>query len=109
MPRKRSTCGDGGGAQTVKAHPKQIVAADITSLRAEISGEVCAAATRMVQATIEQASTGHYQAMRCLFEMIGLFPATVLPEGPESDSLVGTLLDHLGISRNGESAAGVQD
>ncbi len=65
------------------------------ALRSEISKQVFCAAVRMVNATIELAEQGHYQAMKCLFEMIGLFPAPATPDSPPEDSLAGLLLDRL--------------
>ena len=52
----------------------------------------------MVETTIEQVQNGHYQALKYLFEMIGLYPAAGAQETPPEDSLVKTLLRHLGIS-----------
>jgi len=52
----------------------------------------------MVETTIEQVQNGHYQALKYLFEMIGLYPAVGAPEGSQEDSLARTLLRHLGIS-----------
>jgi len=52
----------------------------------------------MVRTTIEQVQGGHYQALKYLFEMIGLYPATGAQEESQEDSLATTLLRHLGIS-----------
>ena len=70
---------------------------DMVALRSHISNMVCADAVGMVEAAIAQVDDGHYQAMKYLFEMIGLFPATAMPEAPQEDSLAGMLLSRLGI------------
>jgi hypothetical protein len=72
-------------------------AVDIEALRKQISNRVCAAAVGMVSTTIEQVSKGHYQGMKYLFEMVGLFPATATSDNPQEDSLAGMLLGRLGI------------
>jgi hypothetical protein len=41
---------------------------------------------------------GHYLAMKYLFEMIGLFPATASEKMETQDSLAKNLLSHLGIA-----------
>ena len=52
----------------------------------------------MVANTIEQVHQGHYQALKYLFEAIGLFPATATSETRGEDSLATTLLSYLGAS-----------
>jgi len=39
---------------------------------------------------------GQYQAIKYLFEMIGLYPAASQDESPMQESLARTLLDHCG-------------
>ena len=72
--------------------------ADLSKLRRKISELVARNAVSMVQNAIDAVNEGgQYQAMKYLFEMIGLFPASV-SEGPaEQDSLTGVLLEALGI------------
>jgi hypothetical protein len=72
-------------------------AVDMEALRDQIRNQVCAAAAGMVRTTIEQVNDGHYQGMKNLFEMIGLYPATAVPDRPQEDSLAGMLLSRLGI------------
>jgi hypothetical protein len=52
----------------------------------------------MVEATMEEAGKGHYQGMKFLFEMIGLYPVTSMDEAPVQDSLAATLLRRLGLA-----------
>ena len=44
---------------------------------------------------MKEASEGHYLAMKYLFEMVGLCPATTSEEPLEEDSLAKTLLRRL--------------
>lgn len=83
-----------------RKHKPQPIAAepmDKEALRGEISKQVRAAAPGMVSITIKQVNDGHYQAMKYLFEMIGLFPAPAMQDMPQEDSLAGMLLDRLGM------------
>jgi len=74
---------------------------DMEGLRRHISNLVCAGAVDMVKTTVERVNNGQYQAMKYLFEMVGLFPATAVPEAPQEDSLAGMLLSRLGIQNEG--------
>ncbi len=69
---------------------------DLEALRKQIKGLVCKDAVAMVEKIVAQVGDGHYQAMKYLFEMIGLFPATATEEAPQEDSLAGMLLSRLG-------------
>jgi hypothetical protein len=51
----------------------------------------------MVETTMDEVDKGHYLAMKYLFEMVGLCPATSPEEAPEEDSLAKTLLRRLGL------------
>ena len=95
MKRKpgKSQRGSSGRARREVREPLDLVA-----LRQQISSLVCAEALPMVETTIEQVQNGHYQALKHLFEMIGLYPTTGAQEGSQEDSLAKTLLRHLGIS-----------
>ena len=81
--------------------PREGDGPDLMALRQQITNVVCAAALPMVEKTIAEVQSGHYQALKYLFEMIGLYPATGAHETPEEDSLAKTLLRHLGISEEG--------
>jgi len=79
--------------------------ADLAVIREQITNLIANGAVEMVEATIEQVGQGHYQAMKYLFEIVGLFPHTET-EDPEEDSLAGILLRHLKIPERGELAGG---
>jgi hypothetical protein len=70
---------------------------DMEGLRGQISNLVCADAVEMVSTTVDRVKKGQYQAMKYLFEMVGLFPATAVPKTPQEDSLAEMLLSRLGI------------
>jgi hypothetical protein len=78
-------------------------ALDLVELRQQITRLVCAQAVQMVGTTIEQVQNGHYQALKYLFEMIGLYPGADVQEASQEDSLAMRLLRHLGISEEGET------
>ena len=51
----------------------------------------------MVQQAIDAVKEeGQYQAIKYLFDMIGLYPAAAQDESQAQESLARTLLDHLG-------------
>jgi hypothetical protein len=72
-------------------------ATDLTEVRRRITDLVRNNAIEMVQTTIDQVGNGHYQGMKYLFEMIGLYPTIVTAEAPAQDSLAATLLRRLGL------------
>ncbi len=52
----------------------------------------------MVQQAIDAVKEeGQYQAIKYLFEMIGLYPTAAQDESRAQESLARTLLDHLGL------------
>ena len=55
----------------------------------------------MVETTIEQVQNGHYQALKYLFEMSGLYPVVREEEASQGDTLAEILLRHLGVSKEG--------
>src|ERR1700722_10092852 len=71
---------------------------DLRVVGEQITNLVGNRAIEMVEITMDEVDKGHYLAMKYLFEMIGLCPATP-PEGaPEEDSLAKTLLQRLNLS-----------
>jgi hypothetical protein len=74
---------------------KALKQVDLAVVGGQITNLVGNSAVEMVQITMDEVKKGHYLAMKYLFEMIGLCPATT-PEGPlPEDSLAKTLLRRL--------------
>jgi len=72
--------------------------ADLSALRRKISELVAQNAIVMVQNAIDAVNEqGQYQAIKYLFEMVGLYPAEGNEESGVHDSLAHTLLEHLGL------------
>ena len=77
------------------AQKKAMKQVDLAVVRGQITNLVGNRAVKMVTTTMNEVDKGHYLAMKYLFEMIGLCPATA-PEGPlPEDSLAKTLLRRL--------------
>jgi hypothetical protein len=71
---------------------------DLEAVRQKISNRVGSEALGMVETTIAEADKGHFPAMKYLFELIGLYPATEQEVGHAGeDSLARTLLKRLGL------------
>ena len=74
---------------------KALKQVDLSVVREQITNLVGNRAVDMVETTMDEVDKGHYLAMKYLFEMIGLCPATT-PEGAvQEDSLAKTLLRRL--------------
>lgn len=73
-------------------------------LRQQITKLVTDNALAMVDTTIEHVKNGQYQALKYLFEMVGLYPATTDEETPQEDSLAKILMKRLGISEESDPA-----
>jgi hypothetical protein len=78
---------------------------DLGDLRRQITHLVSDEAVDMVKATITQVKDGQYQAMKYLFEMIGVFPSSGPEETSPEDSLARILLNHLGIAAEPASSS----
>jgi hypothetical protein len=72
---------------------------DLEEIRLEIAELVGGRAVEMVEITIGEAESGHYAAMKYLFEIIGLYPVTAHAEPSSPDSLAQTLLRRLALQR----------
>jgi hypothetical protein len=71
---------------------------DLADLRQRITGMVAQNAVAMVQCAIDAVQEeGQYQAIKYLFEMIGLYPVAPGSEDIKPDSLTETLLKRLGL------------
>ena len=69
---------------------------DIPALRQKITDLVAQNAVAMVQCAIDSVrEEGHYQAIKYLFEMIGLYPASAANEDVKQDSLAEILMKQL--------------
>lgn len=74
----------------------QPAAIDKDELRRQIDGLVMRCGLEMVQETINQVNEGHYQALKYLFEMIGLYPDPAVSEEAD-DSVALQLLKRFGL------------
>ncbi|HXF15254.1 MAG TPA: hypothetical protein VN517_19050 [Terriglobales bacterium] len=74
-------------------------AEELSDLRRKISDLVARNAVPMVQQAIDAVrEEGQYQAIKYLFEMIGLYPAVAQEDSESQDSLAHVLLEQLGLS-----------
>lgn len=81
-----------------KRPPAAAAGTDISALRRQITDLVTQNAVAMVQHAIDAVNEeGQYQAIKYLFEMIGLYPAAAGNDSQGEDSLVKTLLHCLGL------------
>lgn len=82
------------GTRTRNASPPL----ELADLRRKITELVAQNAVPMVQLAIDAVrEEGQYQAMKYLFEMIGLYPAAAESESGTEDSLAQILLAQLGL------------
>ena len=84
-----------GSKKPTSAPKKALKQVDLDAIREQITNLVGNGAVDMVETTMEEVGKGRYLAMKYLFEMIGLCPATTAAETPEEDSLARTLLRRL--------------
>jgi hypothetical protein len=87
---------------------------EFEAVRKKINNLVGNQAVGLVESAIDEADKGHFPAMKYLFEMIGLYPATLEEGTPGEESLAKTLLQRLGVSAEGnnspaEATAGAAD
>ena len=81
-----------------KRAPTMPFAVDLPLLRREVAELIAKNAVPMVRQAIESVTEeGQYQAIKYLFEMIGLYPAATQDESPLLESLARTLLERLGL------------
>src|SRR5881227_1381000 len=74
-------------------------AADLSVLRRQVTELVARNAVSMVQQAIDAVrEQGQYQAIKYLFEMIGLYPAVAQDDLESQDSLAQVLLEQLGLA-----------
>jgi len=83
------------GTRTKQAGPAE----ELSELRRKISELVARNAVPMVQQAIDAVrEEGQYQAIKYLFEMIGLYPAIAEEDSDSQDSLAQVLLEQLGLT-----------
>jgi hypothetical protein len=83
------------GTSTKQAGPAE----DLSELRQKINDLVARNAVPMVQQAIDAVrEEGQYQAIKYLFEMIGLYPAIAQEDSGSQDSLAEVLLEQLGLA-----------
>jgi hypothetical protein len=83
------------GTSTKQAGPAE----DLSELRQKINDLVARNAVPMVQQAIDAVrEEGQYQAIKYLFEMIGLYPAIAQEDSESQDSLAEVLLEQLGLA-----------
>jgi len=94
---KKAKTGKAGKKSKQKSfRPKRVLKqVDLGVVQEQITNLVGNRAVEMVETTIEEVGKGHYLAMKCLFELIGLSPASTSEEAPEEDSLAKVLLRRL--------------
>ncbi len=80
---------------------------DLDTVRQNISNLIGARAVGMVETTIDEVEKGHYVAMKYLFELIGLFPASGDPVPAGENVLAKTLLRRLGLPEDVATEANV--
>src|SRR6058998_3027438 len=84
-------------------------AADLSALRRQVTELVARNAVSMVQEAIDAVKEeGQYQAIKYLFEMIGLYPAATDDESEAQSSLAQSLLDQLGLTEVTEQKTAVK-
>jgi hypothetical protein len=83
----------------IPKRPPPTAKADPSALRRQITDLVAQNAVSMVQNAIDAVNEeGQYQAIKYLFEMVGLYPAAAGDDSQVEDSLLKTLLHHLGLA-----------
>jgi hypothetical protein len=83
------------GTRTKQAGPAE----ELSELRQKINDLVARNAVPMVQQAIDAVrEEGQYQAIKYLFEMIGLYPAIAQEDSESQDSLAEVLLEQLGLA-----------
>jgi hypothetical protein len=82
--------------QRVELDRRYLDPVDLASVRQQVTNLVANRALELVHEILEHIARGNYQAMKYLFEMVGLFPAAGNEEASAGDSLTKTLLNYLG-------------
>lgn len=82
---------------------------DLTRLREKITALVTGNALSMVQCAIDAVKEeGQYQAIKYLFEMVGIYPTTPGVESSADESFAQMLLQRLGLEDEGSSRTSLE-
>jgi hypothetical protein len=102
LQKKRLKCKPGRNSSPASCSGKQaelharcLDAADFEQIRHEIMNLVCNRALEAVDQMIEHVQAGNFQAMKYLFEIVGLFPVPTSEAARPDDSLARKLLSYL--------------
>lgn len=80
------------------SRPADTAGTDLAILRAKITDLVARNAMAMVHCAIDAVQEeGQYQAIKYLFEMVGIYPAAADSESNSDEPLARTLLQRLGL------------
>ena len=77
-----------------KARVRQV---DIAAVRQKATNMIGGQATPMVKAVIEECKKGHYQVLKYLFEVAGIFPASAEASDEHEPSFAEILCQRLGL------------
>jgi hypothetical protein len=106
MTRPNTGKGRGKSKKSSMARKQLLKQVDLGVVREQITNLVGNRAVEMVETTMDEVNKGHYLAMKYLFEMVGLCPASASAATPEEDSLAKTLLRRLTFPE--ETSAGTE-
>lgn len=115
MKRSAGKKGSKGGKRKGQTPKKPV---DLKSLRQLIDNMVGEEAVEMVASTIAEVKKGHHAALKYLFEMIGLYPASATLATAEDDTVTKALFKRLdlpleplldGAAKEGAKVAGASD
>ena len=109
MKRARPREAENKTKESGSASGEAVTAVDLNRVYEQIRALVGNRAEDMVERVLADADEGHYQAMKCLFEMVGLCPAAAPEAAAEEDSLAEILLRRLKLSEEPNPATEVTE
>ena len=84
----------------------QLDPVDLDTIRQQVTNLVANRALDVVHKMLDQIGQGNHQAMKYLFEMVGLFPASTTEDRSKEDSLAKTLSNYLDIPEGSSPSRG---
>jgi len=72
-------------------------AVNLAAVREQITKLVGSQAVGLVESTMDEVEKGHYLALKYLFELVGLYPATAQEAQADDESMAKTLLRRLNL------------